>query len=189
MEEKMLLSTADILRRSAERFPEKTALVDGERRIAYRELETMAEGLAASLQALGYRKGDRVAIYMKNSLELVTAFYALQKLGVIVAWVNPNYRVAEARFILSNSQAKGVFLFREWEGYDYLSALLEMRSELPSLERIFVAGGGQGKGVPSLTTCSRVDRASGPRHRRSTPSTISLCLSTPLEPPEGPKGP
>jgi len=167
MEEKMLLSTADILRRSAGCFPEKTALVDGERRIAYRELEAIAEGLAASLQELGYRKGDRVAIYMKNSLELVTAFYALQKLGVIVAWVNPNYRVAEARFILSNSQAKGVFLFREWEGYDYLSALLEMRSELPSLERIFVAGEGQGKGVSLFDELLK-----GGRGKRPTPPAI-----------------
>lgn len=141
------LSTADALKRSAVRFPNKIAVIDGERRVTYMELESMACGLAASLQEMGYKKGDRVAIYMKNSLELMTAFYALQKLGVIVAWANPNYRVAEARFILSNSQAKGVFLFREWEGYDYLTALLEMRSELPSLESIFVAGDGEGQGV------------------------------------------
>jgi acyl-CoA synthetase (AMP-forming)/AMP-acid ligase II len=147
MEDWAGLSTAGILKRGAERYPEKTAVVDGERREGYREIEAMSDALAAALQELGYRKGDRVAVYMKNSLEFITAFYALQKLGVIVAWANPNYRVSEAQFILRNSRAKGVFLFREWEGYDYLTSLLAMREELPDLEGIFVVGDGEGEGV------------------------------------------
>ncbi len=146
----MGLSTADVLKRGAERTPQKTALVVGERRITYGDLESRVCALAATLQGMGYRKGDRVAVYMKNSLELVTAFYALQKLGVIVAWVNPNYRAAEARFIIQNSGAKGVFLFREWEGYDYLTALVEMRGEFPALEGIFVVGKAEGDGVSSV---------------------------------------
>ena len=47
----------------------------------------------ASLAELEFKKGDRVAIYMKNSLEFVVAFYALQKLGVIAVWVNAIYRM------------------------------------------------------------------------------------------------
>jgi acyl-CoA synthetase (AMP-forming)/AMP-acid ligase II len=147
MEEWKRMSTAEILRRGAEQVPDKTALVDGERRVSYRELEDMSNALAYSLQEMGFRKGDRVAVYMKNSLELVAAFYALQKLGIIVAWANPNYRTAEAQFILKNSGARGVFIFQEWEGYDYLTALMGMRREMPALEGIFVAGEGEGEGV------------------------------------------
>jgi len=86
---------------------------------------------------------------MRNSLELVTASYALQTLGIIVAWANPNYRIAEAQFILKNSGARGVFIFKEWDGYDYLTALMGMKGELPSLEGVFVAdlGEGDGEGV------------------------------------------
>ena len=146
MEDWKRISTADVLRRGAERVPDKTALVDGDRRVTYRELNDRATALASSLQEMGFGKGDRIAIYMKNSLELVTAFYALQELGIIVAWANPNYRIAEAQFILKNSGARAVFIFREWEGYDYLSALLGMKQELPALERIFVVGDGEGKG-------------------------------------------
>ncbi|RJR50111.1 MAG: hypothetical protein C4576_05990 [Desulfobacteraceae bacterium] len=156
-------STAGILNRSAERFPEKIAVVDGERRITYEDLAARAEEMAACLQEMGYKKGDRVAVYMKNSLEFVTAFYALQKLGVIVAWVNPNYRVAEARFILSNSEAKGVFLFNEWDGYDYLGSLLEMKAELPALEKIFVVGEGRGAGVFRFEEMVRLGRGKRPR--------------------------
>ena len=78
--------------------------------------------MAARISELGFVKGDRIAIYMKNSVEFVITFYALEKLGIIVAWINPNYRRSEAEFILKNSGARGVFIFREWDGYDYLDA-------------------------------------------------------------------
>jgi fatty-acyl-CoA synthase len=136
-----------MLAKSADEAPQKTALVDGERRISYAELNQMAEDLAAGLSQLGFSKGDRVAIYMKSSIEFVTAFYAIEKLGLIVAWVNPMYRKHESEFILSNSGAKGVFIFREWEGYDYLESLLSIRSNLPQLQHIVVVGDGEGSGV------------------------------------------
>lgn len=144
------VSLGRLLEEGAERVPSKIALVDGDRRKTYRQLNDMADALAASLSELGFKKGDRVGIYMKNSLEFIVAFYALQKLGVIVAWVSPNYRTTESRFILNNSEAKGVFVFREWGGFDYLESLLGMKADLPGLESIFVVGEGSGDGVHSF---------------------------------------
>jgi long-chain acyl-CoA synthetase len=100
------LSVAQVLERAAALAPHKIAVVDGDRRKKYRELNAMADNLARSLSELGFRKGGRVAIYMKNSLELVIAFYGLQKIGAVVAWVSPNYRRSEAEFILKNSQSR-----------------------------------------------------------------------------------
>jgi fatty-acyl-CoA synthase len=144
------VSVGRLLEDGVESVPDKIALVDGDQRKTYRQLNDMADALAASLSELGFKKGDRVGIYMKNSLEFVVAFYALQKLGVIVAWVSPNYRTTESRFILSNSEAKGVFVFREWGGFDYLESLLGMKEELPGLESVFVVGSGSGDGVYSF---------------------------------------
>jgi fatty-acyl-CoA synthase len=141
------LSVSQVLERGAALAADKTAVVDGNRRKTYRELNDMAMGVALSLSDLGFRKGDRVAIYMKNSLELVIAFYGLQKIGAIVAWVSPSYRRSEAEFILKNSQSRAVFIFREWEGHDYLRSLLEMKPTLPDLAAIFVAGDAEGEGV------------------------------------------
>lgn len=141
------MSVGQILERGATSVPDKIALVDGEHRKTYSQLNLMADALAASLSGMGFKKGDRVAIYMINSLELVVAFYALQKLGVIVVWANPMYRKNEARFILGNSGAKGIFVFREWEGHDYLGAVLGMKGDLPQLETIVLVGEGQGEGV------------------------------------------
>jgi fatty-acyl-CoA synthase len=147
MEISNTLSLGQVLEKAAEAVPAKVAVVEGERRKTFKELGDMANALAAGLQAMGLKKGDRVAMYVKNSVELMVAFYALEKLGVIVAWVNPNYRRAEAEFILRNAGAKGIVIFREWEGYDYLEAITGMRENLPALEHVILVGEGEGKGV------------------------------------------
>jgi acyl-CoA synthetase (AMP-forming)/AMP-acid ligase II len=141
------LSLGQMLSKCAADVAEKTALVDEDRRVTYQQLNQSTEYLAASLSHLGFSKGDRIAIYMKNSIELVTAFYAAEKLGLIVAWVNPMYRKNESGFILGNSGAKGVVIFKQWEGYDYLEALMDQTKDLPALEHIIVVGESTGEGV------------------------------------------
>jgi non-ribosomal peptide synthetase component E (peptide arylation enzyme) len=56
------LSTGQMLERAAKDVPNKTAVVDGERRRTFRELNDMADALAAGFSELGFGKGDRVAI-------------------------------------------------------------------------------------------------------------------------------
>jgi fatty-acyl-CoA synthase len=149
------LTVSQVLERAANLAPEKVAVVDGERRKTYRELDEAATNLALNLSELGFVKGDRVSVYMKNSLELVIAFYGLQKLGVIVAWVNPSYRRGEAEFILRNSESRAVFIFREWEGHDYLASILDMKETLPDLESVILVGDGEGEGVHSFDALLR----------------------------------
>ncbi len=141
------LPLGHVIQRGAGAAPAKTAIVCGNQRKTYEELNASTEALAAGLKNLGISKGDRIAIFMPNSIELVTAFYALEKLGVVVAWVNPLYRQTEARFILENSEARGVFIFREWEGCDYLRMIVGLKDRLPSLEFILLAGEGEGEKV------------------------------------------
>ena len=144
------LSLGQVLEKAAAESPDKVAIVDGYARISYSELNARAEALAVGLAEMGFKKGNRIAIYMKNSLELVAAFYALQKLGVIVVWINAIYRMHEAQFILNNSGARGVFIFSQWDGYNYLAEILKIQKELPELESIIVADNGRGEGVYSF---------------------------------------
>jgi fatty-acyl-CoA synthase len=141
------VTVGQVLETAADQVPDKTAVVDGDRRKTYKELNSMVDALAAGLAEIGFKKGDRVAIYMKNSLEFVVAFYALQKLGLIAVWINAIYRMHEAKFVLKNSEVKGAFIFSQWEGYNYLDDILEIKMELPELESIIVAGNGEGQGV------------------------------------------
>jgi acyl-CoA synthetase (AMP-forming)/AMP-acid ligase II len=140
MEELKSLSVGQVLEKSAADVPDRIAVVDGERRVTYHELNSTANVLAAGLAEIGLKKGDRAAIYMKNSIELMAAFYALQKLGVIVVWVNCLYRKNEAEFILKNSEAKGVFIFQEWDDHHYLDDILSLKKELAGLESIILVG-------------------------------------------------
>ena len=63
------LTLGQILERGAAHVPDKIAVVDGEQRKTYNELNAMSDALAAGLAAIGFKKGDRAAIYMKNSIE------------------------------------------------------------------------------------------------------------------------
>ena len=161
------LTVGQVLERATDQVPDKTAVVDGDRRKTYKELDTMVDALAAALVEIGFRKGDRVAIYMKNSLEFMVAFFALQKLGVIAVWINPIYRIQEAKFVLNNSQVKGVFIFDNWEGCNYLDDILEVKNELPELASIIVAGKGKGPGVYSFNAL--IDQGAG-----KTPPAVSI---------------
>jgi acyl-CoA synthetase (AMP-forming)/AMP-acid ligase II len=144
------VAVGQILERGAAQVPDKTAVIDGTRKKTYGELNSMVNALAASLAEIGLKKGDRTAMYLPNSIEFMAAFYALQKLGVIVAWVNPIYRKTEARFILDNSGARAVFIFSEWDGRNFHDDLLDLRNELPDLDLIFAVGADNGQDVYSF---------------------------------------
>ncbi len=140
MEDLKTLSVGQVLKKSAAEVPDKIAVVDGQRRVSYSELNATANALAAGLAAIGFKKGDRAAIYMKNSIELMAVFYALQKLGVIVVWINCLYRRSEAEFIIKNSEARGVFIFSQWDDHNYLDEMLGLKKDLSTLESIIFVG-------------------------------------------------
>ena len=144
------VTVGQVLERGAAQVPDKIAVIDGASRKTYGELNSMANALAVSLTEIGLKKGDRTAIYMPNSIEFMVAFYALQKLGIIVAWVNPIYRKTEAQFILQNSEARAVFIFSEWDGINYHNDILNLRNELPNLEFIFAVGESKNEGTYSF---------------------------------------
>jgi len=161
------LTLGQVLEKAAVESPDKVAIIDADARIMYSQLNAMADALSVSLAEMGFKKGDRVAIYMKNSLELVTAFYALQKIGVIVVWLNAIYRISEAEFILKNSEARGLFIFSQWDGYDYLTEILKIKQKLPELEQIIVAGNGKGDEVTAYAEL--IDTGKG-----KTPPAVSF---------------
>lgn len=141
------LSVGQALGRSVQMVPDKVCVFFKDRAMTYKELDQQSDALAASLQAMGIVKGDRVAIYMSTCPELYVAFYALQKLGVITAWINAAYRTQELTFILNNSEAKAVFVQKGKDGSDNFALLQGLRGDLPHLSFVIALGGGEGDGV------------------------------------------
>jgi fatty-acyl-CoA synthase len=97
---------ADLLRRSAARMPEKTAIICGETRWSYAEFDAIVSRLAAGLAGLGVVKGDRIAILARNSHAFATLRFAVARLGAVLAPINFMLKAEEAAYILGHAGAR-----------------------------------------------------------------------------------
>ena len=93
------------LEASARRLPEKVALVCGGRRLSYSAIDRDCNKLARRLVDAGVSRGDRVAIYLENSVETVISIFATLKAGAVFMVVNPTTKADKLAFILNNSRA------------------------------------------------------------------------------------
>ncbi|MFN4349844.1 MAG: long-chain fatty acid--CoA ligase [Hylemonella sp.] len=96
----------DNLAVSARRYPGKPALVFFGRAWTYAEVLQKAERLAARLQEMGVRKGDRVVLNLQNCPQLVIAHFAILRANAVVVPVNPMNRCEELKHYISDPQAK-----------------------------------------------------------------------------------
>jgi fatty-acyl-CoA synthase len=96
---------ASIVRRSAARHPDKTAIVFGDRSLTYKELIQASEVGASSLQANGVCSGDRVAVLGHNSDTYVIAWLACQLLGAVHVPINFMLGPREVGYVLKHSGA------------------------------------------------------------------------------------
>jgi len=94
------------LKVSAERYPDKVALVFLGRETTYRELAAQVEALAGTLHAMGVQRGDRVILDMQNTPQLIIAHYAILRANAVVVPVNPMNRAEELKHYISDSDAK-----------------------------------------------------------------------------------
>lgn len=97
------------LTRSAERWPDREALVQGDRRLTYAEWNDKVNKLVDGLRAHDLSKGDPIGIFSYNSIEQMTTFLAAQKLGAV--GVPLNYRLApnEVAQILNRAGASALY--------------------------------------------------------------------------------
>jgi len=95
-----------ILERSAERFPRQQALIFFGFSMTYQKLWKAVETFAGSLQGLGVKKGDRVALLLPNSPHFIIAYYAVLKAGAVVVPTNPLYSDKELLFQINDSGAE-----------------------------------------------------------------------------------
>jgi malonyl-CoA/methylmalonyl-CoA synthetase len=127
------MNLTDLFLLSRHRFPQKPALrfrsPDGESTFSYAELFAAADALAAGLAARGLKPGDRVAFFLGNRPEFVTAFLAVLRLGAVMVPVNLAYRRREIAHLLADSAPRLLLSERAQE---------EVLAELAPEERVEV---------------------------------------------------
>ncbi|MBA3309846.1 MAG: AMP-binding protein [Nocardioidaceae bacterium] len=99
-------NVADLLRRRASREGDKVALVDGDRRVTWAELDAMVDKMARGLAALGLVGGHRVAIAMTNSVGFVVCYLAVLRGGMVAVLLNPMSTSGEVGRVLADSGAR-----------------------------------------------------------------------------------
>jgi fatty-acyl-CoA synthase len=109
------LNPVDFLRRAAYVYPEKIAVVDGERRYSYGQLAERAWRLANALRSAGLRKGDRVATLLFNSSPMLEAHFGVPAAGGILVAINNRLASREVAHILEHSGARFLVLDAELE--------------------------------------------------------------------------
>lgn len=86
-------------------FPDKTALVQGEIRYSYREIDEMSDKVCLFIDRAGIQKQDRVVIFLENSVEAVASIYGVLKAGCVFVVVNESVKAGKLNYILKNSGA------------------------------------------------------------------------------------
>ncbi|MBK6554622.1 MAG: long-chain fatty acid--CoA ligase [Rhodocyclaceae bacterium] len=125
----------DIPRRNALRFPDKTALAMGGRRLTWAELDDRVNRVAAALVAAGLHAGDRVAILLANCPEYIELYFGAARAGVIAVPVNYRLTAREMAQILDHAEPALLVA-----GSAYLGSAAEVRALLPALQRCWSVG-------------------------------------------------
>ncbi|MGW2516461.1 (2,3-dihydroxybenzoyl)adenylate synthase [Streptomyces sp. NPDC001617] len=116
------------------------ALVDGERRLTYRQLAERADALALRLAALGLRPDDRIVVQLPNTAEFVILTYACLRLGVIPVMALPGHRRHEVGHLVEHSEAVAVAVPDLLKGHDHQAMAFEIAEQAPTLRHVLVLG-------------------------------------------------
>ena len=122
----------DSLFASASAAPDKIAIVDEQRRCTYAELRDDTLRFARVLQDAGLERGDRVGLYLDNTVECAAAIFGVLVAGGAFTFINPQTKAAKLAFILNNSEAR--FLVTEAHSAGIAAAAV---AEAPSIEQTF----------------------------------------------------
>jgi acyl-CoA synthetase (AMP-forming)/AMP-acid ligase II len=102
------VNVGDSLTRTARRRPRNLAIVDGDRRWTYAELDGWVSRIARALDQEGYIRGDALALASGNSAEFLAVYYACAKLGLVCVPINLGWRAEEIAYVLGHSGARGI---------------------------------------------------------------------------------
>jgi len=119
------------------RYPDEVALVDGEERLTYADLEQGITALAFYLKrTLDVRPGDVIAASLSNSWQFVESFFATVKLGASFFPCNPQWRAPELRALASRLRVRGAIVEKQSrEEWDELADLVPSHRLLSLEER------------------------------------------------------
>jgi long-chain acyl-CoA synthetase len=104
------MDLTSILKNTANRLPDKTAIIFGERRVSFARLEADSNRVAHALLKMGVKKGDRVAMMQASNPEFVNVFFGILKAGAIAVPLDSRYVPAELASLFNDCSPKVFFI-------------------------------------------------------------------------------
>ena len=93
---------------AAAKYPDKTAVYYIGTRFSYRKLKDLSERLATALSANGIKAGQKVMLYIPNSIHWVVSWLGIQKIGAVAVPITPIYTPHDIRYIANDSEADAI---------------------------------------------------------------------------------
>ncbi|MBB3108625.1 2,3-dihydroxybenzoate-AMP ligase [Paenibacillus phyllosphaerae] len=144
------LSFGGMLRDRAAKYSDRTAVVSGDRRLTYRELDARVDRLAAGFRALGIRPLERVVVQLPNIGEFIEVVFALFRLGALPVFSLPLHRSSEIAYFCEFAEAAAYIIPDMHGGFDYRALAAEVQSKVPGLRHVIVVGNPESYGFTPL---------------------------------------
>ncbi|PWR22051.1 fatty acid--CoA ligase [Zavarzinia compransoris] len=158
---------ADVPRLHARLRGDKVALIEGDRKITYAELDHAATACAAALEAEGVKAGGRVGVLDKNAADYFALLFGTAKIGAVLVPVNWRLAAPEITFILNDAEAEVLFV-----GPDFVEALRYFGTELKTVRKIVVMGPAAGDWPGFADFLAPFDTAADPRRETGPKGTV-----------------
>jgi 2,3-dihydroxybenzoate-AMP ligase len=124
----------------ADEHGDRVAVVDGERRITYRELAEHADALADHLLDLGLHDGDNILVQLPNSWEFLALFLACQRIGVAPVLALLAHREHELRCLAELAEVKAIVVPDRWQRFDHQRMAVDLAASLTNPCEVVVLG-------------------------------------------------
>jgi long-chain acyl-CoA synthetase len=124
----------DFLIDSSTRSPDKTALICENQRLTYQQIDSLSNRLANALLEHGIQRGDRVALYLPNSIAAVVGIFAALKAGGVFVVLNPTTKPDKLAYILNNCRAAALIT-----EHRHLTMLQSLLPAIPSIQTCILA--------------------------------------------------
>ncbi len=148
----------DVLDRACTYYPDRVAIIDGDRSITYRELLLWRNRIANALIAAGVRKGDRVGLLMPNCLEFIPIQQAVWAAGAVLVQMPTRAATDGFRSNLAQTDATTLLYHAKFE-----DAVATIHDQLPTLQHVIRVGPAARKQVEAADFASIVEAAAETR--------------------------
>lgn len=129
-----------MLRNRAAQYGDRIAIVSGDRRVSYAELDEQADRLAAGFYRLGIRAQDRVIVQLPNIPQFFEVIFALFRIGALPVFSLPVHRRNEIGYLCEFTEASAYVIPDKDAGFDYRELAAQVKDTLPDLRRVIVVG-------------------------------------------------